>query len=184
MQTSEATIFCPSVPSYQEIIKKKKSFCIKFCQVFFGGGGGGGGKLPRPGYLHPRGASCPEAALPLGGKLPRVGGARYPGISSPQRQLHPWGASCPECKIKTVHWLISLLSLLPDSSKYSITKQLMHSVKVKIRIFQPEKVMFCLSEHYFLELTNPDVNMDRCMKCIMFRGNILCKYIVTSYTCN
>ena len=31
-----------------------------------------GGKLPRPGYLHPRGASCPEAASPPGSKLPRV----------------------------------------------------------------------------------------------------------------
>ena len=38
-----------------------------------------GGNLPRPGYLHPWGASCPEAASPPWGKLPRVGG-KIPGV--------------------------------------------------------------------------------------------------------
>ena len=71
--------------------------------------------------------------------------------------------------------------------KSHITKQLMHSFEVNIRICQPSKVVFTsasprwtslsrvdkswwlrLGEHHFLGLTNPDVNLKRMHQCIMF----------------
>ena len=62
-----------------------------------GGGGGGGGQAAQGGgqdtlgYLHPLGgASCPEAASPLGGKLPRVQDkpVHWPRGSNPQPPDH------------------------------------------------------------------------------------------------
>ena len=81
MQTSKATKFWSTISSYQE-----KDAYAHTCKDQFSGGGG---KLPRPGYLHPRGASCPEAASPRRGQAAQ-GGARYPGVSSSRE------ASCPE----------------------------------------------------------------------------------------
>ena len=48
-----------------------------------------GGKLPRPGYLHPRGASAQRQLHPRGPSCPGWG-QDTPGY------LHPRGASCPE----------------------------------------------------------------------------------------
>ena len=54
-----------------------------------------GGKLPRPGYLHPRGASCPEAASPPGASCPGWG-QDTPGY------LHPRGGKLPRGKLPRV----------------------------------------------------------------------------------
>ena len=58
-----------------------------------------------------------------------------------------------------------LLLRIKNSIKSHITKQLMHSFEVNIRICQPEKVMSTealrLGGHHFLGLTNPDVNLKR-----------------------
>ena len=64
------------------------------------------GKLPRPGYLHPRRASCPEAASSPGASCPGWG-ARYPGVSSPPggkllRGFTP-GGKLPRVQDKPVH---------------------------------------------------------------------------------
>ena len=121
MQTSKATIFWPSISSYQEkdayahtcknqfshvsvirifILKNIKSSCIKFCQVFLGWGA----SCPGQGIFTPGGQAAQRQLHPRGGKLPRVGGKIPRGIFTPggqaaQRQLHPRGASCPGCKI-------------------------------------------------------------------------------------
>ena len=60
-----------------------------------------------------------------------------------------------------------LLLRIKYSIKSHITKQLMHSFEVNIRICQPSKVLrlgghhIRLGGHHFLGLTNPDVNLKR-----------------------
>ena len=52
-----------------------------------------------------------------------------------------------------------------------ITKHLMHSFEVNIRICQPEnsdvQLGFASLNITNLRLTNPDVNLKKCTKCIM-----------------
>ena len=93
-----ATIFWPSISSYQvkdayahknqfshvsviRIFYLKKSFCIKFCQVFWGLGRGQVAQARvTPGVSSPRGSSCPEAASPPGASCPGCKINRYTGI--------------------------------------------------------------------------------------------------------
>ena len=115
MQASKATIFWPSISSYQvkdayahinqfsrvSVIRVfiKKTFCIKLCQVFWGWG------VSCQGIFTPRGgggASCPEKASHRGRggcKLSRVGG-KIPRGKIPWSIFTPggWGAweSCPK----------------------------------------------------------------------------------------
>ena len=50
--------------------------------------------------------------------------------------------------------------ILEKGRQFYITKQLMDSFSVNIRISQPTKVIR-LDGHHFLGLTNPDVNLKR-----------------------
>ena len=54
-----------------------------------------------------------------------------------------------------------------------ITKQLMHSLPVNIRISQPSKVMNIT----FLRLTNPDVNLKRVHQLYyVYSGTVFCPF--------
>ena len=51
--------------------------------------------------------------------------------------------------------------------KCHITKQLVHSFSVNIRISQPSKLMFTEVNITILRLTNPDVSLKRMHICII-----------------
>ena len=96
------------------------SFCIKFCQVFWGGGQapqarvssppGGGGKLPRVRGI-PRGIFTPEGdKLNKGSFTPRVGRGRgkLPGFQD--KPIHRFGMFiCTHCSL--VHARVQVITL-------------------------------------------------------------------------